>query len=162
VKIAPVLTRTCDDAPACYTIVPTRILLVKNTPAPPFSPPPPRATGRYVSMSSATDPPWVTSANRQAWAGAKTLMLLGGNPLSNKGSFAGNALLMAGGSRGVAGGGDVEAPFVVSFREECSPGCRSSSWPPAYALVDSRQNLYCEPMCNTSACAWDGGDCLFK
>ena len=130
--------------------------------SPPSTPPLPRATGRYVSMSSATDPPWVTSANRQAWAGAKTLMLLGGNPLSNKGSFAGNALLMAGGSRGVAGGGNVEAPFVVSFREECSPGCRSSSWPPAHALVDSRQNLYCEPMCNTSACAWDGGDCLFK
>ena len=87
----------------------------------------------------------------------ETLLVLGGNPVCSKSS---------GGPHMPNGGGSgLGAMWFASCHRQCSRTCAVSiSWAPA-DLEDSRNDGECNfgsssNGCNTTACSYDGGDCL--
>ena len=83
----------------------------------------------------------------------KTLLLLGGNPVCGNG----NSGQMSRGS----GGGVLGAQWFASCQSQCSSTCpRSIPWEHA-KVTDWPGDGYCDLGCNTAACSYDGGDCLY-
>ena len=83
----------------------------------------------------------------------ETLLLLGGNPVCANGNF--DQM-----SRGSGGGGVLGAQWFASCQSQCSSTCpRSIPWKHA-KVNDWRGDGDCNIGCNTTACSYDGGDCL--
>ena len=75
----------------------------------------------------------------------ETLLLLGHNPVCTNG--------------GTSSTRRIDAKWFVSCQSRCSSMCPSISWTPAGA-TDARGNGVCHKGCNTTACSYDGGDCV--
>ena len=76
----------------------------------------------------------------------ETLLLLGHNPVCANGGTSGSAVL--------------GAKWFVSCQSQCSSTCPVSiPWKRA-EVKDWRGNGQCDIGCNTTACSFDGGDCL--
>ena len=73
----------------------------------------------------------------------ETMLLLGRNPVCTNGGTS---------SR-------LDAKWFVSCQSRCSSMCPSIAWEPASA-TDSRGDGACHAGCNTTACSYDGGDCV--
>ena len=78
----------------------------------------------------------------------ETLLLLVGNPVCVNGNFGSGGVRVLG------------AQWFASCQSQCSSTCADSiPWKPA-RIPDSRGNGRCQLGCNTTACSYDGGDCL--
>ena len=76
----------------------------------------------------------------------ETLLLLGRNPVCANG--------------GTSDGAILGAKWFVSCQSQCSSTCPTSiPWKPA-GIKDMRGDGRCDLECNTTACSFDGGDCL--
>ena len=81
----------------------------------------------------------------------ETLLLLAGNPVCANGNF---------GQMSTGSGGVLGAQWFASCQSRCSSTCaKSIPWNPA-RVSGSRGNGRCQLGCNTTACSYDGGDCL--
>ena len=92
------------------------------------------------------------------------LVLMSGNPImksNNTDGRGGGGVRLLEVSRGRASkSGTGELPrMLVSSRAECTTGCPSTPWK-ARGLEDWRGDSICDMVCNASACAFDGGDCV--
>ena len=82
-------------------------------------------------------------SNAQSGRNNETFLLLGGNPVCVNGTS----------------GGSLDAKWNVSCQSLCSSGCMSVGTP-VNKWGDSRGDGTCHFKCNTTACSYDGGDCL--
>ena len=82
-------------------------------------------------------------SNAQSGRNNETFLLLGNNPVCVNGTS----------------GGSLDAKWNVSCQSLCSSGCMSVGTP-VNKWGDSRGDGTCHFKCNTTACSYDGGDCL--
>ena len=84
----------------------------------------------------------------------QTMLLLGRNPVCASGTGEVARQL------GAVDGSTLGSKWFVSCQSQCSSSCaRSIVWKPA-SIKDRRGDGFCDIGCNTTACSYDGGDCV--
>ena len=84
----------------------------------------------------------------------QTMLLLGRNPVCASGTDEVVRQL------GAVDGSALGSKWFVSCGAQCSSSCaRSIVWKPA-SIKDRRGDGFCDIGCNTTACSYDGGDCV--
>ena len=88
------------------------------------------------------------------------LVLLGGNPLvtSISSQFSGTGDTVYEVSTREEDFDQSISSLLVAFGKDCAVGCREQNWAPGN-IGTYIGNGWCEPVCNVSACDYDGGDC---